>query len=400
MEDTMEPKLDLSRYSVFPEHRSGWKYAMSALIPLHLDQEKGGITVIDFMEKTFSWDIVPEIQEHSTKIVWYQDKIWEVPLKTMRLYGEDKSHTFLLPNEDVVHYNKQLCAWQKLDMTPDQFQALPVPGNTPLDKPWIGFWHNPQNMPLWFDYQHSPQSIMKRQYFLESLKQCKGIYVFSQYFKNWLVDHLPSECKVPVDVVYHPTDAKDIELWSFDKFVFNHKKSILMIGYWLRNMHALVELKCDKQTWQKCWLYGNSHAFEMFQKEGQEECGLEQDDVHKYVNEIQCLDHVSNEMYDQLLTSNVAFLNLYDSSCNNAIIECMVRHTPLLVNKIPPVIEYLGEDYPFYYTTLEEAGEKLKNVKLIEETHEYLKQRTDLKDKLTDQYFLNSIKTSSIYKSL
>ena len=51
---------------------------------------------------------------------------------------------------------------------------------------------------------------------------------------------------------------------------------------------------------------------------------------------------------------HIVFVDLYDASANNALVECVIRNTPILINKIPGVIDYLGEDYPLYFNTLEE----------------------------------------------
>ena len=100
-----------------------------------------------------------------------------------------------------------------------------------------------------------------------------------------------------------------------------------------------------------------------------------------------------------MLCQNIIFLDLYDSSANNAVIECIARGTPLLINPIPAVVEYLGEGYPFYFNDLDEAAEKVKDFDLIKRTHEYLL-GCDTRTKLTQEYFRDSIIESPIYQSL
>ncbi|MEN3012205.1 MAG: glycosyltransferase, partial [Dictyoglomus thermophilum] len=80
-------------------------------------------------------------------------------------------------------------------------------------------------------------------------------------------------------------------------------------------------------------------------------------------------------------------------------VECISRATPLLINKIPPVVEYLGEEYPFYYSSYEEAIEKANDYDLVLKTHEYLKTYS-IRDKLTPQYFKESILKSFIVKQI
>lgn len=50
--------------------------------------------------------------------------------------------------------------------------------------------------------------------------------------------------------------------------------------------------------------------------------------------------------YDILLSFNRVILNVFNSSPNNTILECIVRYTPIIVSKHPAIIEYLGETYP------------------------------------------------------
>ena len=44
---------------------------------------------------------------------------------------------------------------------------------------------------------------------------------------------------------------------------------------------------------------------------------------------------------------------MYTCSASNSIIESIARATPILVNPIPPAIEYLGPEYPFYFRSIE-----------------------------------------------
>jgi hypothetical protein len=61
-------------------------------------------------------------------------------------------------------------------------------------------------------------------------------------------------------------------------------------------------------------------------------------------------------------------------------------------------MDYLGIDYPFYFSDMTEANEKIKNLDLIKQTHLYLKKMD--KTFLDVNSFINNIKQSSIYKSI
>jgi hypothetical protein len=113
---------------------------------------------------------------------------------------------------------------------------------------------------------------------------------------------------------------------------------------------------------------------------------------------VEILENISNSEYDILLSKNIVFVQLVDCTVSNTIIECIVRNTPVLINKLPAVVELLGVDYPFYYNNMNDANLKSQNIKLIEETYNYLRNLS--KVKYSDGYFLDSIRNSEIYKSI
>jgi len=250
---------------------------------------------------------------------------------------------------------------------------------------WIGFWHNPHCMPLWFDSQHSPQSILDRKVFKESLNTCKGIFVLSDYFNNWL----KTQINVPVSTLYHPTEDCPIK-FDFDSFVDNQEKCVIQIGYWLRNMCSIGLINT---TYKKIWFYGNEWARDCLKREsGQhDKCGNMDDVVFL---------RVSDELYDEFLSKNIGFVYVYDASANNAVIECMIRHTPLIINKHPAVVEYLGSEYPMYFNDISEVDNMLHNNKLIKQCHEYLKNNKEIQKKISGNNFIEQFAASKIIQNL
>jgi hypothetical protein len=114
---------------------------------------------------------------------------------------------------------------------------------------------------------------------------------------------------------------------------------------------------------------------------------------------VETINFLSNKNYDKLLGENLIFIYLYDSSANNIIVECIARNTPILINPIEAVKEYLGEDYPLYYDSLEEAVEKAADFDLLYKAHQYLTHHS-IKHKLTGKYFLESFANSQIYRDI
>ena len=95
--------------------------------------------------------------------------------------------------------------------------------------------------------------------------------------------------------------------------------------------------------------------------------------------------------YDLLLSENIVFIDLFDSAANNVVLECIVRNTPIIVNKTPGVLEYLGNEYPLYFESLSDVPGLLTTDKIIS-AYNYLL-RLD-KEKFTlDRFIKTFMKT-------
>lgn len=254
----------------------------------------------------------------------------------------------------------------------------------PYEFPWIGFLHNPPNPPSWYDVYNSPKAIFDRDVFQYSLRFCKAIVTLSKYLADWV----KSVCDVPVISVKHPTQTNCIK-WNPEKFLREDNPSILQVGYWLRKPDSICRLK-SPYPYVKKWLPSdNEYAMKILEFYNRTNTSYFQEKYNWAGVEI--LDWLSHNDYDDILTSGIVFLDLYDSSANNAVIECIARNTPLLVNKHPAVVEYCGEDYPLYFENLDHAASILYDKDLIISAHEYLKNMD--KPWLNGAYFANDVVT-------
>jgi len=264
----------------------------------------------------------------------------------------------------------------------------------PYKKPWIGFFHNPPNMPTWFsDNSAYPNSILNDKYFKRSLTNCKGLYVLSNYHAKFLKTIIP---QIPINVLYHPTEIPENK-FSFTNFINNNNKSLVNIGWWLRKLNSFYQLN---SPYNKIRLLPNNKCKNTIFRLSKVERSLYNIELTEEQNKsVQLVDHLSNDDYDKLLTENIVFLDLYDSSANNAIIECIARGTPLLINRHPSVIEYLGEEYPFYFENYNDATNKLNDIHLIKHTNEYLL-NFSLRKNIMIETFISDFEKSEIYKNL
>lgn len=260
------------------------------------------------------------------------------------------------------------------------------------NRPWIGFIHVPPRLPDWFHVEQNNQAIFRSGPWQKSLPWCRGLFTFSRYHQRSLQPLLP----IPVDTLLLPTETPALK-WSPEKFAANKQKQIVQVGWWLRRLHAIYQL--PRTDFAKAFLnVAHPSIPELMKKEKEilmSEGAYSAIDLHS----ASVIPFLSNREYDLLLSQNIVFLHLYDSSACNAIVECMVRHTPLLINPLEAVVEYLGPEYPFYFHTLEEAAAKLMDRALIHRTHEYLL-RLGRVQELCGENFRRAFIGSGIYRSL
>lgn len=253
-------------------------------------------------------------------------------------------------------------------------------GILPIRQNWVGVFHHT------FNNQYSENNllnIVNQPVFIESLRFCKYIIVMSEYLKIQLCNYV----KVPIHVLHHPTEFVDTKWQKADK--------LLQVGAWLRNTYSIYDLPkidipkfalqgkymenyyppknfindmetllCTKYNMEKDISRENRYVLNKFI------IGMI-DNLSTNIENVTIINKCTNSEYDILLQNSIVFLHLVDASACNTIIECIVRNTPIIVNRIPPVVEYLGEDYPLYYKNLYDVPALLDS-KIIRSASKYL----------------------------
>ena len=346
----------LHQHSLEGYHRSGWNYVMKMLAKFH---RPDGIIFDSYLDRTFGWD-------------------------------------------------------------KDFYQKL---GILPFKQSWTGVIHHTPNS----EYsQNNLKSVFEDQVFIDSLNYCKGLIVLSKFLKQWIERKLDQIgiARVPIIVVYHPTESVSTT-FKMDYFMNNTNKKVIQIGAWLRDSYAIYRLPTSV-NYQKCALRGKNMG-NHFPKPNYLnkivnsllEIGCDKDDAchqlcrteivcNKYIvglidmiednhQSVEIIEMVNNEEFDQLLSENVVFINLVDASAVNTVIECIMRNTPILVNRLPAVEEYLGRCYPLYYDTYVEALDLLDDFSKIYRAHKYLTRMNKCKFSL-DNFYQTIIKSPIFMK--
>ncbi|MGZ8242885.1 tetratricopeptide repeat protein [Methylomagnum sp.] len=336
-------------------HRSGWRYAMEALYPLHHSE---GVRFEGFLEDPFGWEHPRSGIRPNAELLF----ALRSPVFQFRLSSEERR---------IVPYRE----------------------------PWVGFLHNPHQMPDWFHPDESPQAILAKPVWRESLATCVGLFALSEYAADWLREATGK----PVSVVHHPTEIPG-QLFDFERFQANPAKRIVQVGWWLRRLTAIDRLPIPhgnalgytKLRLVPNYAAGSADYLDKLRRREGREWG---DPAPEHAANTQAVAHLPNDEYDRLLAENIVFLDLYDASANNAVIECLARATPILVNRHPAVEEYLGPDYPLYYRDHADAAAMALDLERLRAAHDYLL-NSETRRRLDGASFRQSLEASEVYRRL
>jgi hypothetical protein len=253
----------------------------------------------------------------------------------------------------------------------------------PITEPWIGILHVPFDAPEWFEPSVSPERFFETALFQDSLPACRGLITLCADLERDLRHYLPG---LPTLSLRHPTDL-DVRTWSLEAYAA--APCVVQVGDWLRWLQAIHRLRAPGH--RRVMLL-KSHTKGFMEREiavfG---------DVRDPEVEMRYL--VPNEEYDELLASSVVLCLMYATAANNVVIECIARATPIIINPLPGVVEYLGEDYPLYACDEKEANFLLAKPQKIKEAHFYLLQHR-VAINLSYSGFCNNFAASGFYAML
>ena len=192
-------------------------------------------------------------------------------------------------------------------------------------------------------------------------KNLQYLYTLTNKHKEYLYNKFPSYQNNLISVL-HPIKITGKEK-TFDFSLFCQNKQIFHIGWWLRNFKTFIHFEQPKDFY-KTILIKNSFENEWITLS-----------KNYNLDNITILKELENSDYERIFINSCMFLDLEDTTANNIILECIKFNTPVIVKKLPGVVEYLGTDYPLYFENDEQLS-LLQNtnyfLNLIEKANTYL----------------------------
>jgi hypothetical protein len=242
---------------------------------------------------------------------------------------------------------------------------------TELNKKWFGIVHCTENTPPYLDCVNTSNLFKPNSHFLKNIDKCLFLIGLSPNVVSYLKKKLSNvNINVNVYLLNHPIDTEEnIPMFSINKFVNNDNKKIIQIGQQLRKVTSIYRLKIDND-YKKLWLTGTKDFDKLKKLFIQESAYLRIKNIN--INDVEMKYTDTFVEYDNLLVKNIVFIDLFDAAANNTILECILRRTPIIINRLPATVYYLGEDYPLFFDNIDEVSNLLTKEN-ITNAHEYLK---------------------------
>lgn len=225
------------------------------------------------------------------------------------------------------------------------------------DNDWVGFFHHPGvvDSPLQTDNTNSLKHICAKTTFGQVAHKLRHAFAFS----DEACEKLRNYVDAPVTKLWHPMGDECMRQWT-------HSKRLWQVGFYLRNLQAAFhvgDLSGDVFRSAPLTSWYKARDAKLAQHYG------------KARNRVYDIRRLADRDYDELMCSSVVLTWLYGASANNVLLECIARATPIIVNRLPAVEEYLGYNYPLLIDDLNEVEYVYNDTSKVMDAHLYLKER-------------------------
>lgn len=233
-------------------------------------------------------------------------------------------------------------------------------------EPWVGIFHFPSEIesPMPMDTSRNwAQSLWGKPLFRGSLPRLVGAVTLCEDLAVWL----RRQIRAPVVKILHPT-ATDVPQWDPGSLA---APTILQVGYHIRNARAIFHVPPTEG-----WRYVRVPPVDPWQRRRDRK-------IRARLGR-ECNDRVtdlpgrlSDEEYDEAFANSVILTHVWGAAANNVVVECIARGTPLLINPLPAVVEYVGPKYPLYFHRLKDVPRLLTRDNLLAASAHLVERRGD-----------------------
>lgn len=305
-------------------------------------------------------DIIYDIDDDYTRKLLLSNYFLGYPDPNLKSYDTQYLKRLALKNniysKSRTYYNTKIV---KLDQIFNNLKLFYiVQGLIPITNLWIGIVEHNINL--------------KDLELIQSLHTCKALITFTDLKLN--LDNIAPHIKI----IKLPYPSKS--LLDNYQIIPQCPKLITVVNKY-NNFISLYKLKLNIPK----YIIGNIPSFKIEIDANNTKSRIKKSDEPLFINMIhrnfQIIGYNNNTIYvknltiknelDELLKSvknistfnnEIVFLDLIDESYISLIVECIVSRTPIIVNKLPSTIDVLGEQYPLFYSLLEEVPSLINKI--------------------------------------
>jgi hypothetical protein len=248
---------------------------------------------------------------------------------------------------------------------------------------WIGFIHNPLDFEKYIEWKIEP--LFEKKHFLESLKYCKALIVMSNPLKDFYLKKIKElGLNIVIEYIPHPMPLmRSTKKWRYHNYIEN--KEIVAIGNWLRKTYTIFKIKGLGHT-KSIVPYSNRTRIELLISCIKGNININDEEYNSVIKYAK----MNNECYECLLESSLVLLDVFKTSINNTLLECICINTPIILTRCQEFIDVLGPDYPLFFNNVYEIDNLINDSKNIVKAHLHIKEMN--KTFLTEEYFIERLK--------
>lgn len=228
------------------------------------------------------------------------------------------------------------------------------------DEPWVGFFHHPPAVNRQFAGGSHADVYLAGDKYKTAWESLKLAITLSEDFGNYLLQHKSIHC--PVVSLHHPI-AWPTRWFDPDEAFRQTSVPVFHFGSFMKNTMLLFDVDMPAGFHPV-----RVRPFTDYQLRWDRSCYRA---IRQIRNKVLEVDRLSSDQLADMLSRSVVVFEFFGLAASNAMLECIIRHTPVLVNKLPAAVEYLGSEYPLFYRHRWEIPKLLNRDTLIA-GHDYL----------------------------
>lgn len=272
----------------------------------------------------------------------------------------------------------------------------------PIDRAWIGITHLLTSDLLAEHHRDNPvlalDTYLDSPEFATSAPTCVALVFFTKELEQAASKRLQANgfTNIKTCVIQHPIAVVEEFVEEFDAAVdipaiLSDESAVILLGQQYRRVATLHKLQTPRK---KIWLPSRTDlAFlnPIIQKE------LSVENVTADPSVV--IDRVdSNEDYDRKIKQNIVVIDFWAAAANNAVMEAIALKAPFFIRRLPGPEEYLGADYPLFFSSVDELEGLISNPNDLKDAltrgHAHL-QSMDRKN-LSIEHFGNSLNACAL----